>query len=288
MCPLPDGEVTGTQQVARRGDVVVIAALTPTIREDTWSGVRISIVSPTAGEIASNWFSFSEHAVFDDSHLPRNARDGGDLTRYNQQNLLRVDRIRADRLRDAVNVYTAAFAPPPAPEFAAAAQLEGLWRLAATLNHLGSIDPTALAGRAFVHAEALREIAGEIHPDLSAISGERSAADSGQITLNGGLDNLRELRTSLTELSARLNQSAQAERAARFRQYAEDLGGIDAEITAALPQPNTAKTGTEGRVAAARSTPSTRACPSPAPSHIAGVPALSGSAPARGTRRGQR
>jgi len=234
LCPLPDADVVGIQQVARRGDTVIIAELSKTIRMDTWDGVWIRIASPTAN--TSNWFGFGNHHVFDESLYPRGVRRH-ELDRSRQKDLLRVDRIRATRLRDAVEVFTAAFAPPAAPEFIAAARLEGLSGLARRLDHVGSAYPDTLAGRALDHAVVLRAVATEIYLDLLPLVGERRAADSAPVGVITGLDNLRKLRTSLTELSDNAEQAGHGDAAGRFRSHAADLDAIDATITADLAAP---------------------------------------------------
>lgn len=111
--PLPDGIVAGLKQVARCGDLIVSAELAATIREDTWAGIRIRIVSPSVGEVAANWFGFAEHSVFDNQHQPPTANDGM-LNRNNAAALLTADRIDAHQLRTAVAAYTGVFTPATA------------------------------------------------------------------------------------------------------------------------------------------------------------------------------
>ncbi|GGR06107.1 hypothetical protein [Kitasatospora griseola] len=178
--------------MARRGDLVVTAELSQTIRQDTWNGVRIRIVSPSAGVVDANWFGFAEHAVFNERNQAPSARDGGaELTPYNAAFMLTYNSIDAYRLRDAVADYTSVFVPPPAPEFTAAAKLGTLHATARRLDHLGSVDPQHLTGRAFIHAEVLREVVGEIHLSLLPLTGERQSADSSAVELSDGLDALR-------------------------------------------------------------------------------------------------
>lgn len=112
ICPLHDGIVAGQRQVARRGELVVSAELAATVREDTWNGVRIRIVSPSVGEVAVNWFGFAEHGVFNERHLPPSPSEGT-LNSYNASSLLIAGRIDADHLRAAVAAYTDVFAPTP-------------------------------------------------------------------------------------------------------------------------------------------------------------------------------
>ncbi|MFJ7278295.1 hypothetical protein [Kitasatospora sp. NPDC098663] len=249
ICPLPDGTVTGVQQVARRGDLVVVAALTQTIERDTWNGISVRLVVPAAGKLAAqNWFGFAEHGLFErDSEL----EDYGRLNRYNQDRLLQDDSISAERLRDAVQTFTETFAPPAPPQFAAAARLDGLWRLARCLDVLGDTTPNALAGRAFAHAEVLRDVTAEINPDLVRIAGERQAADCAPIDVAYGLENLRRLQSSLAELAASLLDPVQA---ADFRAHAETLAGIDAELTADLLTSGAIPSRTVRRAAATRRT----------------------------------
>lgn len=224
ICPLPDGHVTGVQQVARRGDTVVIATLTQTIRHDTWGGLRVTVKSPATGE-SNNWFGFAEHKVFNESVYPADLRDGT-LSRLNQGDLLRVDRIRAGALRDAVEDYTAVFAAQADPEFLASARLEGLFGLAQRLDHLSSAHPDVLAGRAEAHAEVLRETAFAIRDDLLPLAGERRAADGEQFGLGKGLPNLAKLRGHLETLATGADEAEHPELAERFRGHAAALGYI--------------------------------------------------------------
>ena len=236
ICPLPDGTVTGLRQLARRGDMVVTAELTQTIRADTWNGVRIRIVSPTAGAVDANWFGFAEHAVFNEQQRAPSARDGGaELTAYNAEFMLTYAGVDAYRLRDAVAEYTSVFAPAPAPEFTAAAHLGVLDGMARRLDHLGSATPEVLAGRAFAHAEVLREVIGEIHHDLRPLAGERQAADDERVELPTGLAALGKVSTALTELALSAEEAHHTDRAQVFREHAQALVAIREEITADLP-----------------------------------------------------
>ncbi|MEU4113259.1 hypothetical protein AB0F71_02000 [Kitasatospora sp. NPDC028055] len=221
--------------MARRGDMVVTAELTQTIRQDTWNGVRIRIVSPTAGAVDANWFGFAEHQVFNERNRAPSARDGGaELTPYNAEFMLTYDGIDAYRLRDAVADYTSAFVLPPAPEFAAAAALGVLHATAGRLDHLGSIDPQHLAGRALTHAEVLREVVGEIHLDLLPLTGERQGADSSTVELSDGLAALTTVRTALTDLASGAEEAGHTGQAQLFREHARSLDAIHAEISADL------------------------------------------------------
>lgn len=285
LCPLPDGQVTGIRQVARRGDLVVTAELAQTIREDAWSGIRIRIVSPSAGTVDANWFGFSQHDVFNEKHRAPSARDGGsELTRYNADSMLVADGIDAYRLRDAAAKYTAVFAPAPAPEFTAAAHLGALFAMARRLDHLGSTNPQALAGRAFAHAEVLREVAGEIHVELLPLTGERRAADSAPVSLPDGLAALRTLRTALTALARSADEAEHAGYREVFRDHAQDLGAIDEAITADLAADPAAADG--ARIGAALRTSAT-ATAATAADRSADAP-RSGSAPGRTAERGRR
>ncbi|MFD0561862.1 hypothetical protein ACFQ2M_07300 [Kitasatospora saccharophila] len=237
--PLCDGTVAGVQQAARRGDMAVTAALTQTIRQDTWSGVRVSILSPSAGEIASNWFGFAEHGTFGERRDLRDARTG-ELDRLNQQDLLQPRRLRPDRLRDAVEDYTGAFALPCAPEFAATARLGAMEAMARRLEHVGSTHPQTLAGRAYEHAEVLREVAQEIHASLLPLTGEWKAADSTPFDLPAGLNALRRLRDALTSLADRADEAERHVNPWALRKHVRDLDAIDAEIRADLAGPRTA------------------------------------------------
>ncbi|MFJ4676879.1 hypothetical protein [Kitasatospora sp. NPDC088783] len=276
--PLPDGTVAGVQQVARRGDMTVTATLTQAIGMDTWSGIRVSILSPSAGRVASNWFSFADHRLFDESLYPRDARNG-ELDQLNQQDLLQPHRVRPDRLRDAVEDYTAALALPCAPEFAAAARLGALTAMVRRLDHVRSIHPQALAGRAFEHAEVLREVAQEIHASLLPLTGEWKAADSAPFSLPAGLGALRRLRDALTSVADRADEAGRGEGAV-FRQHAKDLDGLDAEITADLTGPRTA--GGTRAAAAASSSPATASTNAP------DRPATGASPPTRAEGSGRR
>ncbi|QKW20623.1 hypothetical protein HUT16_17475 [Kitasatospora sp. NA04385] len=261
--PLPDGTVAGVQQVARRGDMTVTAILTQTIRQDTWSGIQVSILSPSAGAVASNWFGFAEHGTFDESRYPRDVRDG-ELDRLNQQ----AYRLRPDRLRDAVEDYTAAFALPCAPQFAAAARLGALSAMARRLDHVRSTHSAVLAGRAFEHAEVLREVAQEIHASLLPLTGEWKAADSAPFSLPAGLSALRRLRDVLTCVADRADEAGRGEGTA-FRLHAKDLDDIDTEITADLAGPRAA----DGTRAAAATSSSPASSSTPAPDRPAASPA---------------
>ncbi|MEV4559437.1 hypothetical protein AB0K51_20935 [Kitasatospora sp. NPDC049285] len=246
--PFPDGTVVGVQQQARRGDMVVVATLTQTIRQDTWSGIRVGIVSPAAGQVDSNWFSFTDHRLFDETLYPRDARSG-ELDRLNQRDLLQPHRLRPDRLRDAVEVYTGAFAPPADPEFVALARLGALHGFARRLDHLGSAYPQTLAGNAFAHAEVLREVASEIHTSLLPLAGESQAADSAPLGLPDGLAALRKLRSVLTSLAHSADE-AEHPYGEVFRKHAAELSAIDEAITADFTASPPAANGT--RVGAAR------------------------------------
>ncbi|MFJ1795259.1 hypothetical protein [Kitasatospora griseola] len=230
--------------------MVVTAELAQTIREDTWSGVRIRIVSPSAGAVDANWFGFSQYDVFNERHRAPSARDGGgELTRYNADFMLVTDGIDASRLRKAVAEYTAVFAPPPAPEFAAAAHLGSLFSMARRLDHLGSVKPETLAGRAFAHAEVLREVAGGIHLDLLPLTGERQAADSAPVEVADGLAALRKLRTALTALAHCADVAEHPGHGEVFRGHAESLDGIDHEITTDLAADRAAADGARASAA---------------------------------------
>ncbi|MFD9592532.1 hypothetical protein ACFWA9_07195 [Kitasatospora sp. NPDC059973] len=282
ICPLPDGTVVGLRQVARRGDMVIAAELAQTIREDTWSGVRIRVVSPSAGPVDANWFGFAKHGVFNEIHRAPSARDGGgELTRYNADVMLIPEGIDAFRLRDAVAEYTAVFAPPPPAEFTASAHLGAVFSMARRLDHLGSIKPETLAGRAFEYAEVLRDVAGEIHRDLLPLTGERRAADNAPVEVAEGLAALRKLRAAMTTLAHSADEAAHPGFADVFREHAEDLDAIDNEITADLAADRAASGG--ARVGAAL-----RASAAPAPSRSAASTPLSISEPDRPQERGRR
>ncbi|MGA5704525.1 hypothetical protein [Peterkaempfera bronchialis] len=266
--------------------MVVTAELAQTIQKDTWSGIRIRVVSPSAGVVDANWFGFSEHGVFNEKHRAPSARDGGgELTRYNAGSMLVGDGIDAYRLRDAVAEYTSVFAPPPAPEFTAVAHLGALFGMARRLDHLGSTNPETLAGRAFAHAEVLREVAGEIHLALLPLAGERKAADSAPVGLPDGLAALRKLRTALTTLARSADEAEHIGDGEVFRAHAQDLGAIDEEITADLAAGPAAVDG--ARVGAALST-STSATAATAADRSAADAPRSGSAPGRTAERGRR
>ncbi|MCG6497080.1 hypothetical protein [Kitasatospora sp. A2-31] len=221
--------------MARRGDMVVTAELSQTIRADTWNGVRVRIVSPSAGPVDANWFGFAEHRLFNEGNRAPSARDGGaELTAYNAEFMLTYDGIDADRLRDAVAAYTSAFVPAPAPEFTVAAKLGALHATARQLDHLGSINPQHLAGRAFAHAEVLREVVGEIHLGLLPLAGEWRGADSSAVELSDGLAALGTVRTALTELACGAEEAGHTGQAQLFREHARSLDAIDAEISADL------------------------------------------------------
>jgi hypothetical protein len=211
--------------------VTIVATLTQTIREDTCSGVRVSIVSPTAGEVDANWFSFQDHDVFGETRSPREARSG-ELDRLNQRDLLQVDRIRAWQLRAGVETYTAAFAPAAPPEFLAASRLGALVGPAGRLDHLGSIYPRLLNGRALGHAHVLREVAAEIYHDLLPLVGLSQTADSAPLSLLNGLSELRRLQTSLVDLAASAEDADLPDHAAIFSDHAQVLAGIDEQISA--------------------------------------------------------
>ncbi|MGW4692403.1 hypothetical protein ACWEO1_08495 [Kitasatospora cineracea] len=272
--------------MARRGDMVVTAELAQTIRQDTWSGIRIRVVSPSAGVVDSNWFGFSQYGVFNERHLAPSARDGGgELTRYNADFMLVVDGIDARRLRDAVSVYTAAFAPPPAPEFTAAAHLAALFSMARRLDHLGSIKPETLAGRAFAHAEVLRDVASQIHFDLLPLTGERQAADSAPVEVAEGLAVLRKLRTTLTALAHSADVGDHPDYAEIFRSHSASLDGIEHEITADLAADRAAA---EGARASAAKSASATALASPSAGRSAASTTAPASPPIQASERGQR
>ncbi|MEY9876293.1 hypothetical protein ABH931_005803 [Streptacidiphilus sp. MAP12-33] len=280
--PFPDGTVVGVQQQARRGGMVVVATLTQTIRQDTWSGIRVGVVSPAAGEVDSNWFSFADHRLFDESLYPRDARSG-ELDRLNQRDLLQPHCLRPDRLRDAVEVYTGAFAPPADPEFVALARLGALHGLARRLDHVGSAYPQTLPGNAFAHAEVLREVASEIHTSLLPLAGESQAADSAPLGLPDGLASLRKLRTALTWLARSAGEAEHPGYGEVFRKHAAALAEIGEAITTDFAACPPAADGM--RVGAARSTSLTAASVAVADRSTTGVPrsaAASGQATGRG------
>ena len=282
--PLPDGTVVGVQQQARRGDMVVIATLTQTIQHDTWAGIRVGIVSPAVGEVSANWFSFTDHRLFDETPYPRDARSG-ELDRHNQQDLLQPHRLRPDHLRDAVEVYTSALAPPAEPEFIAVAHLGALWGMARRLDHVGSAYPETLAGRASVHAEVLRDVAHEIHNSLLPLTGERQAADSAPLGLPSGLASLRKLRTALTALAHSADEAEHPGYGEVFRDHVEDLGAIDEAITADLAAGPATVDGP--RLGAALSASPTAAAATAADWSAADAP-RPGSTPGRGVEPGRR
>ncbi|MEU4300068.1 hypothetical protein [Kitasatospora aureofaciens] len=251
ICPLPDGAVAGVQQVARRGDFVITAVLTQTIRHDTWDGIRIGVGSPGGGEVAANWFGLAEHQVFGKAGRLREAGHH-ELDRVNQARLLQYDRIRAGRLRDAVDVYTAAVASPAPPEFAASARLGALDGLARRLDHVGSTYPHVLAGRSFIHAEMLREVHSELHHDLLPLTGERQAADNAPLGLTNGLAAMRKLAESLLELADSADY-AEHPAGARFREQAQALAAIDEQITADYARSLGSATGDRATAARRRS-----------------------------------
>ncbi|MET8981701.1 hypothetical protein ABZX85_39520 [Streptomyces sp. NPDC004539] len=266
--------------------MVVTAELAQTIREDSWSGIRIRIVSPSADAVDANWFGFSQYDVFNERHHAPSARDGrGELARYNADFVLVADGIDARRLRDAVAEYTAAFAPPPAPEFTAAAHLGALFSMARRLDHLGSIKPKTLAGRAFAHAEVLRDVAGEIHLDLLPLTGERQAADNAPVEVTEGLADLRKLRTALAALAHSADLGDHPGYGEIFRGHAANLDGIDHEITADLTADRAAAEG--ARPSAAVSTSPTALATSGVDRSGAGTTPFA-STPDRAAERGRR
>ncbi|MFI9787322.1 hypothetical protein ACIHEI_28030 [Kitasatospora sp. NPDC051984] len=272
--------------MARRDDMVVTAELAQTIREDTWSGIRIRIVSPSAGAIDANWFGFSQYGVFNERHRAPSARDGGgELTRYNADFLLVLDGIDARRLRDAVAEYTAAFAPPPAPEFTVAAHLGALFSMARRLDHLGSVASQTLAGRAFAHAEVLRDVAGEIYFDLLPLTGERQAADSAPVAVAEWPAALRQLRTALIAVADCADEGEHPGRGDVFRAHAATLDGIDHEITADLAADRAAAEGARASAAMSAS-PAAGAASGTARSGAGPTPFAS--APGRAADRGRR
>ncbi|MGV9266628.1 hypothetical protein ACWDRR_18445 [Kitasatospora sp. NPDC003701] len=229
--------------------MVVTAELSQTIRADTWDGVSVRIVSPAAGAVDATWFGFAEHGVFNEKNRAQSARDGGaELTPYNAEFMLTYDGIDAYRLREAVADYTSVFLPPPAPEFAAATQLGVLNATARWLDHLGSIDPQGLAGRAFAHAEILREIVGEIHVGLLPLTGELRDSDSSAIKLPDGLAALSRVSTALTDLARSAEEASHTDQATLFREHARSLDAINAEISAdlAAAPPRSRRTGRAG------------------------------------------
>ncbi len=100
--PLPGGVVAGQRQVRRHGALIVTASLEPSRFPGEWEGIRIRIVSRSAGELDSNVFLFVEHGTLPDSGTGRIA--AGDA--------LGVEggvAIRGARLAKKVAEYIAAF-----------------------------------------------------------------------------------------------------------------------------------------------------------------------------------
>ncbi|MFJ7244457.1 hypothetical protein ACIQWA_07370 [Kitasatospora sp. NPDC098652] len=198
--PLSDGTVAGTKQVARRGDLIVTAELTQTIRHDTWNGVRVRIVSPQSGQLDSSWFGFDEYDVLDPCFL-HGMGAGGNLLRSNQADLLKPDRIRAQALRAAVASYTTVLAPLPEPSVAArdavADRLGALEQLQEALDNLSDrvseLGHPDAGARLHSHVEVLRDIGQKITADLQQFvppgtaGARRSAAASARSSTAGRL-----------------------------------------------------------------------------------------------------
>ncbi|MGK4581640.1 hypothetical protein [Kitasatospora sp. HPMI-4] len=110
LAPLPDGITTGRQQLARRADVLITAALEPGgIRSDTYRGIRVQVVLRSTGaELGSNLFDFDEHKTVPNPGFVHTVRALADLHRFGE--------LEPGPIRDAIARYTAVFsAPTPAP-----------------------------------------------------------------------------------------------------------------------------------------------------------------------------
>ncbi|MFE2111202.1 hypothetical protein ACFXAF_35795 [Kitasatospora sp. NPDC059463] len=135
LAPLPDGITTGRQQLARRADVLITAALeSGGIRSDTYRGVRVQVVLRASGaQLGANLFDFDEHATVPRPGFVHTLRD-----------LARIDgdgELNPGPLREAVARYTALLtdtSPEPAP---AAGRTESRVRGVQRGTRTGSAQP---------------------------------------------------------------------------------------------------------------------------------------------------
>ncbi len=97
--PLPGGTIAGQRQVKRDGKMIIIASLAKTGFSDQWGGIRVRIVSPTAGELDSNTFLFGEHGT-----LPVDRDGDARLTVHTD-----IGTLEGGPLTKAVEQYVAAF-----------------------------------------------------------------------------------------------------------------------------------------------------------------------------------
>ncbi|MFF0409727.1 hypothetical protein ACFYUY_04740 [Kitasatospora sp. NPDC004745] len=104
---LDGGAVEGRVQITRSGPVIITAHLHETIRQDVYDGVTVIVTTLAAGEIARNFFSFSQHST-----LPK--AENSKVTTDNHHDMAMGGDITPARLRSSVATYIAHFTESPA------------------------------------------------------------------------------------------------------------------------------------------------------------------------------
>ncbi|MFI9157467.1 hypothetical protein [Kitasatospora aureofaciens] len=104
---LDGGVVEGRVHITRSGPVIITARLHETIRHDVYDGVTVTVATLTAGEIARNFFSFSQHSTLPEA-------ENSKITTYNHHDMAMGGDITPARLRSSVANYIAHFAETPA------------------------------------------------------------------------------------------------------------------------------------------------------------------------------
>ncbi|WP_309052097.1 hypothetical protein [Streptomyces sp.] len=104
----PTAAVVGTKEVARIGGLVFTLSLAPSIWHDRFQGLRLTAISPTAGELATTLLSFEDYKVTTGTGAAR--RPLRLLDEYNAGDLF--NGVSTDALEEAVAAFTASFAAP--------------------------------------------------------------------------------------------------------------------------------------------------------------------------------
>ncbi|MFF2928055.1 hypothetical protein ACFVTP_37655 [Streptomyces celluloflavus] len=104
----PTAAVVGTREVARIGGLVFTLSLAPSIWHDRFQGLRLTAISPTAGELATTLLSFQDYKVTTGTGASR--RRLRLLDEHTASDL--INGVSTDALEEAVAAFTATFAAP--------------------------------------------------------------------------------------------------------------------------------------------------------------------------------